>query len=408
MAIDIPMPQLGHNALFDELAKSREHNRQKQYMQQAWQQHLNDLAIRQMQEQRAQQLLPGQLQGQQNALEMHPYNIEHKKAQTEKSQLEAHPERKYAALQQMFGQENNGMPDVNKMNPLQRAMIEMVTGRPLQTLTPQQKNIITATGDINSPQAKQMMADMLKSGYEVPGYINPAVSNEGAPEGIENAVPMAGYDVGARNQARKRMDEELAKIQKNKEILYDIDVAKDIMQQNPDLYRKAVGILFNPDKDQNLSQSLIKAGVSKDDLTAFIALDKVFSDIVNKDAEALGQRGSVYRTRLLQRAKASAKNPDEANEIIFNLLQHRINAENQRESGLLYAKRHNLDLPYVLQNKTMLDSIGYMNPQARNIAPKEINSATEMGMMKGIIDDKEIDVNPEDKEDFIKAGGKIL
>lgn len=228
-------------------------------------------------------------------------------------------------------------------------------------------------------------------------------------EGLDDAVPMFDYSVNERHAARKRMNEELSSIQNAKVIEHHIAQAKDITKNNPDLYRKAVGIIVNPEADPGKIDSSLRAIIPKEQLTPFIQLHKTYADILTRLAQKQGMSRSVYALRLQASTKPQAKNPDEANEMMLDNILHEIKPQIAREKPLIYALKNNLDLPYSVdyapyeppKNKEQVNNQNAQNKQ-------QPTNQKPVKMLRGVINGKEVAVHPTQREDFIKAKGRIL
>lgn len=216
---------------------------------------------------------------------------------------------------------------------------------------------------------------------------------------LQNAVDMNPMPVASQNYYRKQMYDELVQIDKGKQVKHAISQAREIVKHNPDLYKKAINIIANPEASPGAIEKSLTAILPKKDVAAFAGLAKLYADILTKQAQLNGMSRSVYALRLQQQAKAQVKNPDEVNEQIFKNIEHEIAPSLDREKALLYAMKHNQYLPFTKNYN--------LDEGEPNQLPNEIHSPTEMGMMKGFIDGQEVDVIPEDKDDFIKAGGRF-
>jgi hypothetical protein len=371
---------------------------QQAQLRQAWKQHMDNLAIKQAQEERA--------------AAMAPYMQNYYSQLANKYALEANPAKKYEMLQGLFGgatTDATGKPlNIFEMDPTQRAIIESVLGRPLLSqLTPAQKEALQIHGSLTSEDAKKYVADRNKLFLPTQQQIAQNQARENEPEFLEitkhlrNAVPMNYFTPGRQAAAFKEMTNELHDIQAAKETKYLINEAKEIMRENPDLYRKAVGIIVNPEKDPNKVDSLLRALIpNEEQLTPFLQLDKLYSDILTKQAQKNGMSRSVYGMRLQARAKAQTKNPDKVNELIFQNILHEIEPKIGREQALLHAMQNNMYLPYTIDYESKVGA-------QTNELPTDISEPTPVGMMKGIINGKEVNVHPSQEQDFIAAGGKI-
>lgn len=217
---------------------------------------------------------------------------------------------------------------------------------------------------------------------------------------LENAVPMNNLPPGTQNLYRKQMNEELTQIDKAKQVKHAIGQAREITKNNPDMYKKAINIIANPEGNAGKIEKALVAFLPEQDVSAFMSLHKLYSDILTKQAQLNGMSRSVYALKLQQQAKPQVKNPDEVNEQIFKNIEHEIEPQIAREKALLYAMKHNQYLPYTKNYGTQAEY--------NNEIPTNISSPTPMGMMKGYIDGKEVEVDPEDRDDFVAAGGTIL
>jgi hypothetical protein len=217
---------------------------------------------------------------------------------------------------------------------------------------------------------------------------------------MDNAVSMGNLPAATQNLYRKQMDAELAQIDKAKQVKHAISQARDITKNNPGLYKKAINIIANPEASPGKIEKTLISMLPEKDVEAFMGLSKLYSDILTKQAQLNNMSRSVYALRLQQQAKAQVKNPDEVNEQIFKNLEYEIAPQLDREKPLLYAMKHNLYLPATKNYSAEIPSV--------NEVPSEISSPTGMGMMKGIINGKEVEIHPSRRAQFEEKGGRIL
>lgn len=219
---------------------------------------------------------------------------------------------------------------------------------------------------------------------------------------LENAVDMNPMPAASQALYRKQMNEELTQIDKAKQVKHAINQARSIVKDNPDLYRKAINIIANPEATPGMIEKSLTSILPKKDVEAFTGLGKLYADILTKQAQLNGMSRSVYALKLQQQAKAQVKNPDETNEQIFKNIEREIAPSMDREKALLYAMKHNQYLPF-----TKNYDLGEGGEP--NKLPTKVGNPTPMGMMKGIDKEgKEHSVHPSRKQQFEEAGGNIL
>lgn len=111
MALNIPLPGQpfdsflkGANTTSGMMQRAIANQLQQQQMQQAWKQHMQNLAIRQQQEKRAADLHPFAISAAENQQKLFPYQLESMQAQTESARALANTrKRKMDFMEQLFG-----------------------------------------------------------------------------------------------------------------------------------------------------------------------------------------------------------------------------------------------------------------------------------------------------------------
>lgn len=218
---------------------------------------------------------------------------------------------------------------------------------------------------------------------------------------LKDAVDMNPMPVASQNYYRKQMNEEMQSIDKAKQVVHALDQAENLMKNNPDLYKKAINIIADPDKSPGMIEKALTAFLPKEQVEVFTQAAKLYADILTKQAQLNNMSRSVYALKLQQQAKPQVKNPDETNMQIFKNIRREIAPSMDREKALIYAMKHNQYLPFTKNYD--------LGEGQENKIPTEVGNPTPMGMMKGI--DKEgheHNIHPSNKEDFIAEGGKIL
>jgi len=390
---------------------------QQRGMNQAQNQFLQNMALKQKQQAMAEQLLPFQIQQAQASMGL-------TNEQAEKLRFERDPEKQVAMIRQMIeGVKGMGgdFADPMKMNPLVKAVVEKTLGRPLgYQPTPQMKNANFVYNEDNDPQARQFVADSSRQLVNVPGAQPgqeiiqqdiarqfPASNPEelgGIISQLNSSSSMNYLYPGERGAKQKEMAEELKDIQTAKVTKSLIGQAKEIMRENPDLYRKAVGIIVNPEQDPKKIDSALRAVIPKSQLEPFLQLNKLYSDILVKQASKNNMTRSVYGMKLQQQAKPQAKNPNEVNELIFKNILHEIEPQIGREKALLYAMKNNLYLP---RSYDYAPAEGASGAPVSSAQLANVSTPTPIGMMKGIYKGQEVDVHPDNEQAFIAKGGKL-
>lgn len=344
---------------------------QKQQLEQQWQQHLRNAAIREQQEARLRELQPYLIGEYKNKAEAQPFNMDLLKAKIQSEQERA----------KMMSK--GGNQRITAAIQEADALFDRDDPRYTQYILNKNKQYM--------PTDQQVMQDeQLKSSPEY---------EKMAPY-LENAVDMNSMPVQSQNYYRKQMNDELSLIDKGKQVKHAISQAREIVKDNPDLYRKAINIIANPDATPGKIEKALTAFMPEKDVNAFAGLGKLYADILTKQAQLNNMSRSVYALKLQQQAKAQVKNPDEVNEQIFKNIEREIAPSLDREKAILHALKRNQYLPFTKNYN--------FDEGEPNQAPNEVYSQTPMGMMKGIINGQEVNIHPSKRAQFEKKGGKIL
>lgn len=378
MSLGIPLPGADRDGLFQGLLHGNQTRQQQQQLQQQWQQHLQNLAVNQAQEQR----LGGQFEMEK---ELHPYKLQQGEQDKQSGPLKLDLLRKQIEYEQQKSEliKRGGSQRVTAA--IQEADMLYDRDDPRHSLY-----ILNKSKQVMPNENQLKQDEEFKSSPEYAKI---------APH-LENAVDLNPLPVASQHFYRKQAHEELGQIDKAKQVKHAISKARGIVKDNPDLYKKAINIIANPDATPGVIEKSLTAILPKKDVEAFAGLAKLYADILTKQAQLNNMSRSVYALRLQQQAKAQVKNPDEVNEQIFKNIEHEIEPQIDREKAILYALKHNQYLPF-----TKNYSLDEGQP---NQVPGQVYSPTSMGRMKGVINGEEIDVEPEDREDFIASGGKIV
>lgn len=344
---------------------------QKQQLEQQWQQHLRNAAIREQQEARLRELQPYLIGEYKNKAEAQPFNMDLLKAKIQSEQERA----------KMMSK--GGNQRITAAIQEADALFDRDDPRYTQYILNKNKQYM--------PTEQQVMQDeQLKSSPEY---------EKMAPY-LENAVDMNSMPVQSQNYYRKQMNDELSLIDKGKQVKHAISQAREIVKDNPDLYRKAINIIANPDATPGKIEKALTAFMPEKDVNAFAGLGKLYADILTKQAQLNNMSRSVYALKLQQQAKAQVKNPDEVNEQIFKNIEREIAPSLDREKAILHALKRNQYLPFTKNYN--------FDEGDANQVPNEVHSQTPMGMMKGVINGQEVNLHPSKRAQFEKKGGKIL
>lgn len=281
---------------------------QQQNLDQTQQRHVDNLAIRQAQDARAQEMHPLSMGLLRNQLDMHPLNRQKMQNEIDLFPIDAagkqalsrlntarannmnlvnDPERLQAFLTQLGmvpGQDPN---QFLSENPFALALVEKALGVPVHNLrqTADQRNLGQGFGGMainQDPTSVESVGQSLypeyyqNEGYgqtQLPTYWN---QNEGYEQGqlpvndaptqfgglseeernrvektsryLQDSISMKTMGGKERADARKDMVGQLSEINSAKEINQKIGKAKNIIEEWPELYRSFSGVIFDPDR----------------------------------------------------------------------------------------------------------------------------------------------------------------
>lgn len=250
-------------------------------------------------------------------------------------------------------------------------------------------------GDLNDPRAKQYILDRNKiiNGQEY----RPELNNKEIPEG---AISLNLFTPAQRKAETDRQNKFIDQGESWKHIMHQLDEADKILDENPNLSDSFASIIEEAGgKSKGYLNPLLNRMSNEKDRTAVQKLDKIYSDIVLNLDSAMPGRGSVFKLQTINSAKGRSKNTNQANKFINNSL---------RKEGtpfVNYAK----DLKKIKGRYSLdFDRDKYSNIEERDEMP-DISKSTYEKMLKGQDAEGNLyDIKPEDEDDFVKAGGKIL
>jgi hypothetical protein len=376
MANRIPMQAATGESFFTGL------NRGSQMMQRLMQDKRmqQQLAINQAAEERAAQFQPYQIQ-QQNRLadefelakQLHPYKLQEAEQKNNLAPLE------YKQLEAKINAENEKASALRKFGSqrpsaaVQEAL--MIYGDPS---APGFNEYVFNRNRMNPQEEPSSDIDRLKlAGAKSISHLSPA----------------------ERKSVTDRQNKFIDQGEAWKHINHQLDEADKILDAHPSLADSAASIIEEAGaKNKGYLNPILNRATDKNDRTAVQSLDKIYSDIVLSLDAAMPGRGSVFKLQTITAAKGRSKNTNETNRFINESLRR------EGTPFINYAR----DLKKIKGKYDLdFDRDKYANSPLNEI-PSKVSSPTAMGMMKGIMNGQEIDVDPQDREDFIQAGGQIL
>lgn len=174
------------------------------------------------------------------------------------------------------------------------------------TMTPRQKELHDLYGDGPEYQAALKRQYGIIEGAEVP----------------EGAVPLDTLSPGERNEATKRMRNELTKANDLTKAHKTLDEMQKIMESHPNMADYFSVALVDPNKKQSLFTQLKRTGVNKEDLAAVEKFTKLSNDLVLSAGNAMGNKAFTdAKLKVIEQAKPNARNTDEANRFVINYMK---------------------------------------------------------------------------------------
>ena len=287
----------------------------------------------------------------------------------------------------------------------------------LMHLTPEERNAGAMIGyeNLRTPEGQRLVAALNRIAPEDIGQGNKTT----LPEGSRS---MAHWPQASVAKEIDRQNAELDKIQTVKVMMSGIEDARKIMKAYPNMYRSLALIMADPDDEKKVTR-IIGGLTDQREKTAAIQFRKITQSIVNRNAEALGSRGTNVRYKGLQQEKPSLFNTPQGNEYVLDKLEEEFKPQLEREQPLLDAYgTHSLPRKFNYSKKESPNLVGGENEitNAINRRPEapggsvaalsgKISAPTLTGYKTGIDKNgKQVDVDPDDEADFIEDGGRIL
>jgi hypothetical protein len=318
MALNIPMPSLDRSGLFEGLIAGNQVKDRRQQMQQQWQQHLQDLAIKQQQQQRLAEEF-------ELAKELHPWKLQ--------------------AFQQTATNKANEAPlQLDKLRAqieAQHALAEKARRPPSSSYKPSELERIAnllAGGDPD--KERELLAEGAASKYG----LTPA----GAEKLPEGSVPLKSLPKGLQAQENAYQIKMQANVNDARKASHDLDEMEKIINENPDMARELTFVLGNPE-DKSILSNLTRKYLDKNKLAAIEKFSKYSNDFVLSAGNGLGNNFTDAKLKALQLSKMHAGNTDEANRAIIN--NYRVRLKPLINYGKTLKKaRGKYTLPYFEEN----------------------------------------------------------
>ena len=246
-------------------------------------------------------VLPNVLQGYKIAKE--PARMER---QREKEELANRLGEVEAEFARPNAQSKLGLSEAQRKNQLAQAMLSEFTAKNPSVnphLTPTQRELAAIHG-FGTPEYTKALGEQ----YGI-------IEGANVPQG---AIPLAAMGANERNAAVKDMTAELKKSQEATKAVKRANEMLQLIEQHPNMADYFSTALVDPNK-KGFFQQLKRIGVDKKDLAALEKFNKLSSDLVLHGSQAFGgQKFTDARQALLEAAKPSSRNTDEANRYVLN------------------------------------------------------------------------------------------
>lgn len=169
-----------------------------------------------------------------------------------------------------------------------------------------------------TPKQKEL-ADIY--GYGTPEYASALKRQYGVIDGADipaGAVPLDTMSPGERNEATKIMRQNLTKSNDLSKAHKTLSEMQKIMNEHPNMADHFASALVDPTQKSSIFGQLKRIGADKKDLAAIEKFTKLSNDLILSAGQAMGSKSFTdAKLKLLEMAKPSARNTDEANKFVI-------------------------------------------------------------------------------------------
>lgn len=345
MPLNIPMPSLNRNGLFEGLLYGNQRKQAQQQLAQQWQQHLNNMEMRQAQQEiqkKQQARLDEQFEMEK---QLHPYAI-----QAAKQAQQLNPA-KYELLKAQI--------------EAQQALAEQRKSPPISNYKPSElERIANLLSGGDQEVQNQLLAEgaATKYGLTLPG-------SENLPLG---SVPFKSLPKNLQAQENADQIKMQSRVNDAIKANHNLTEMEKIIKENPDMAREFAYILGNPE-DKSFRANLFRRFMNKQKLAEIEKFSKYANDFVLSAGSGLGNNFTDAKLKALQLSKMHPGNTDEANQAIINNYKERLKPLINYGSALKKA-RGKYTLPYFEESYTD-EALGLLPTENKKIRP--IQSLTD-------------------------------
>ncbi len=162
-------------------------------------------------------------------------------------------------------------------------------------------------------------------GKDSPEYKAALLRQYGIIEGADvpaGAVPLDTMSPGERNEATKRMRNELTRANDLSKAHKTLEEMQKIMEKHPGMADFFSVALVDPSAKQSFWGQLKRQGVNKEDLAAVEKFNKLSNDLILSAGQAMGAKAFTdAKLKVIEQAKPNARNTDEANRFVINYMK---------------------------------------------------------------------------------------
>jgi hypothetical protein len=178
--------------------------------------------------------------------------------------------------------------------------------------TPTYKDLENAGFEPGSPEFQEAM----KRQYDL------STTNH-AKEGVPGSLALAG--VNQQGKTIERMNNEMAKMNDAKEVLYNVKKFREINNKYPDLWKDFNQLIAIDDPDEVLKVKdllLKKYAGNEDKVSAIILASKYANQIALRSGTEFGKNFTDTKFKSIQKTKMNSKFPWKVNDSIANDIEH--------------------------------------------------------------------------------------